>query len=338
MRRAVEVGDLPQGVERVLTLAALNHRFRTDLLRDPVAAAASKGIALAPVEAALLRASRPEQLSAMAERMVIPKSAERRSFVKAVSASIVAMVGGKAIMLCSGCTGMDTWHRDAAAPQKLDAANPHGPVQQWIELDGYTCYLYLPRWLADKTGYDHKVMIALHGEDETCLASVQRWATAAETRGFAIIAVSWTEAAATEDSKNQLARDLVGILRTYRTRFTYHTTSTAVLSSRGASTPIVFQAACMEPSNSLWTSVAFMGGVPEGDWVGDPTTAMASLQAKLPQSLYYLIGDADPEYEQATACIAALRTLRLNLYTPTISGPLTSAVLNFTDIAMALYL
>jgi hypothetical protein len=330
MRRAVEVSDLPQGVERVLTLAALNHRFRTELLRDPVAAAASKGIALDPVESALLRSARPEQLTAMAERMVVPKSSDRRSFVKAVSASIVAMVGGKAIMLCSGCTGMDTWRRDAGG----DAADRDAPVQQWTQLNGYTCYLYLSRQLADQAAYgaEHPVMIALHGEDETCLASVQRWGTAADTNGFAIVAVSWTEVAATAASKSQLARDLGGILQAYRTRFLNPSTRAAVLSSRGASTAIAFQAACLEPSNTVWTGAAFLGGVPAGDWISYPDTAMASLQAKVPDFLYYLRGDADPEYAQATACITALRSRNVNLYTPTVSGSLASAVLDFSEI------
>lgn len=332
MRRAVEVGDLPQGVERVLTLAALNHRFRMDLVRDPIAAAASKGIVLTPVEAALLRTCRPERLSAMAERMVIPRSPERRTFVKAVSASIVAMVGGKAIMLCSGCTGMDTWRRDAAASQGLDGGDRDAPVQQWLELDGYTCYLYLPRRLAELPTYDHPVMIALHGEDETCLASVRRWGAAADGHGFAIIAVSWTDVPATAASKSKLASDLAGILRTYRARFTFHLTSTAVLSSRGASTAIAFQAACVEPSNAVWTGAAFLGGVPDGDWVGDPATAMASLRATVPQTLYFVTGDADPEYQQASACAAALGSRQLNVFAQTIQGTLSTAVLDFTDI------
>jgi hypothetical protein len=332
MRRAVEVSDLPQGVERVLTLAALNHRFRLELLRDPVAAAASKGIALDPVETALLRTARPEQLTAMAERMVVPKSSDRRSFVKAVSASIVAMVGGKAIMLCSGCTGMDTWRRDAAGG--LDGAERDAPVQQWIQLNGYTCYLYLSRQLADQAAYggEHPVMIALHGEDETCLASIRRWGTAADTNGFAIVAVSWTEVATTAATKSQLARDLGGILQAYRTRFLNPPTRAAVLSSRGASTTIAFQAACLEPNNTVWTGAAFLGGVPDGDWISDPTTAMASLQAKVPDFLYYLRGDADAEYAQAGACITALRSRNVNLYTPTASGLLANAVLDFSEI------
>jgi hypothetical protein len=172
MRRAVEVGDLPQGVERVLTLAALNHRFRADLLRDPIGAAASRGIALDPMEAALLGAARPDQLGAMADALIIPKSPDRRGFVKAVSASIVAMVTGKAFLLCSGCTGVDAWNRDAAS--LADGRGSDAPDQRWTTLNGYTVYLYLPRVVADDPTHGHPVMIALHGEDETCLASVQR--------------------------------------------------------------------------------------------------------------------------------------------------------------------
>jgi hypothetical protein len=331
MRRAIEVSDLPQGVERVLTLAALNHRFRTDLLRDPVAAAQSKGIVLDPVESTLLRSVRTDQLAAMADRIVIPRSTDRRAFVKTVSASIVAMVTGKAIMLCSGCTGMDTWRRDAATSQGSDTGGSDlGADQQWVELNGYTCYLYLPRTVADNPTYGHDVMIALHGEDETCLASVQRWGAAAEKFSFGIVAVNWTDVAVTIAAKNQLARALSGILLAYSKQWNT-TNRSQTLTSRDGSTPIAFQAAYVEPGNAIWSRVSFLGGVPDGDWVNDAATASAAMQSNGPR-VYYLLGDADPEYTQATACVAALRSRGISVYSPKVSGSLSNAVLDFSEI------
>ena len=326
MRRAVEVNDLPQGVERVLTLAALNHQFRTDLLRDPVAAAQSKGILLDAVESALLRAARPEQLAAMADRIVIPPSSERRTFVKAVSASIVAMVTGKAIMLCSGCTGIDTWRRDASSPV-LDASDPDAPVQQWMDLNGYTCYLYIPAAVAADPTVGHGVMVALHGEDETCLASVQRWSAAAERFSFGIVAVNWTDVAVTEATKSQLARDLSGILQAYSQKWST-TERPCTLTSRGGSTPIVFQAGYVDPSSTTWTGIIFLGGVPDGDWVNDPVTASAGVRTNGPK-LYYVLGDADAEYQQGKACVLALSQLGTPTLSPTVAGSLSSAVLDF---------
>jgi hypothetical protein len=335
MRRAVEVSDLPQGVERVLTLAALNHRFREDVLRDPVGAAQSKGIVLDGVEAALLRSARPEQLAVMADRMVIPRSTDRRTFVKAVSASVVAMVTGKAVMLCSGCTGMDTWRRDAATAQGMDSDSANaGAVQQWTDLGGYTCYLYLPREVTDNPSHGHAVMIALHGDNETCLASVQRWSTAAEKYGFGIVAVNWSDVAVTAAAKSQLARDLGGILQAYSQKWST-TGCSCTLSSRGGATPIAFQAGYLEPSNLVWSHVAFLGGVPDGDWVGDPGAAVAAMRSEV-RGLYYLLGDADPEYTQGKACVTALRGRGLSVYSPTVSGSLSNAVLDFSEVYLSI--
>ncbi len=332
MRRAVEVADLPQGVERLLTLAALNQRFRADLLSDPVAAAAKRGIPLDPIEAALLRAAPPEQLGALADALVVPKSPDRRNFVKTVSASIVAMVTGKAFLLCSGCTGIDTWRHDAATTG-LDAGGTDAADQKWTTLAGYTVYLYLPRAVADNPKVGHPVLIALHGEDETCLASVQRWRTAAERYAFGLVAVNWTDGVVTLTSKAQLARDLPVILATYSNQWSTFG-QPCTLSSRGGSTPIAFAAAYLT-TDTPWRGVGFLGGVPDGDWVTDGATLAAAVPTGAPW-LYYLKGDGDPEYAQAMACITALRNRNLSVYSPTVSGSLAAATLDFSEIYQAM--
>ncbi|HQB43316.1 MAG TPA: Os1348 family NHLP clan protein, partial [Polyangiaceae bacterium] len=65
MHRAVQATELPQGVEQVLTIAALDPVFRAQVARDPISAAAAKGIRLDPVEAALLQSMPAQRLAAM---------------------------------------------------------------------------------------------------------------------------------------------------------------------------------------------------------------------------------------------------------------------------------
>ena len=72
MHRAVQVSELPTGIEQILTLAALDCALRERFASDPVGAAASKGVRLQPAEEALLRQTPSETLRARAEQIVIP--------------------------------------------------------------------------------------------------------------------------------------------------------------------------------------------------------------------------------------------------------------------------
>ncbi len=317
MHRAVDASLLPQGVEQVLTVAALDHRFREAVSRDPVAAAASKGIALDEVEAGLLRSVSPENLARMAERLVIPKSPGRRRFIKAVSASIVAMVTGKAVMLCSGCTGADSWVPDGGGE----------PEQKWMELAGHTCYVYLPATVVDYPGEPAPVMVALHGEAETCLSSVQRWNVAADSFGFSLIAVNWTEDAPTPQAKEELVADLDDIVAAFGDTYAV---GGVFLSSRGASTPMAFSAGYLVQDHR-WGAVAFLGGAPEGDWVNDADTLLQGLNES-PPALYYVMGEQDADFGQATAFTGALSGKGVTVHKDQRAGSTADAVLNFSDI------
>ena len=173
MHRAVNVADLPVGVEQALTLAALNHRFREALGRDPAAAAARHGIRLTAVEVGLLRDAGPERLADMAKRMLPPKDPGRRRFLRNVAASIVALIAGKAYLLCSGCTGVDTFvPQDGQLRQPLDTAPPRpDPIQEFATLAGHVCYIYVPGTV-QIAEQGKPLLVALHDETEACVANV----------------------------------------------------------------------------------------------------------------------------------------------------------------------
>jgi hypothetical protein len=144
MHRAVAVSDLPVGLEQVLTIAGLNFHFRRRLQEDPAGAAAGVGIDLDQTELELLGSVSAEQLEGMARRTVPPAGPSRRQFIRNVAASVVALVAGDAFLLCSGCTGADTWSYDQGphpdrSPDRIPAS-----VNKMVTLAGHVCYLYVP--------------------------------------------------------------------------------------------------------------------------------------------------------------------------------------------------
>lgn len=319
MHRAVEAKDLPQGVEQVLTLAGLDARFRSAVAIDPVKAAAAKGIRLDSVEASLLRALPPEQIASMAERLIIPRSAGRRTFMKAVSASVVAMVTGNAFLLCSGCTGADTWEQDAS------------PQQRWMNLAGYACYVSIPsEAAANPSGMSRPVLLAFHGEDETCLSSAQRWQAATEQYGFCLIAINWEDGAQLPDDRVELAKKLGSIVDDFEQEFPVDRTVVCV-SSRGRSADMLFDAAFLDASSLQFRAVAMLGGVPPGDWTKD-AEALLHGKTQLSERLYYVMGKADTDYEQAQSFASAAEARGATVKREVTSGSTSSAVLSFGTI------
>jgi hypothetical protein len=317
MHRSVAVEELPQGVEQVLTLAALDHRFRVEVGRDPLAAAASKGIRLDPVEAALLAAAPPAQLAAMAERLVVPRGIGRRHFVEAVSASVVALVTGKAMLLCSGCTGADT---------SWGVPDGNAPVQQWMNLAGHVCYVYVPAAVA-AAHTPAPLLVALHGADETCLASVQRWRTAADSFGFDLLAVNWTEDAPTPETWDALVADLPAIASAFATTYPIEG-ELRYLSSRGASTALAWRAGYLAAGG--FQAAALLGGVPDGDWVGDASPLVAAMVAT--PALYYVLGAADPDHAAGSAFYTAVTGAGVVGHLDALAGSTADAVLDFSAI------
>ncbi len=317
MHRAIDAAQLPKGVEQVLTLAALDHTFRQRVAQDPVTAAQEKGIQLDEIEAKLLQSTKPDRLAQMSEKLVIPKKPGRRQFIKAVSASIVAMVTGKAVMLCSGCTGADTWVDDK------------DPLQKWMDLGGHTCYVYLPKTVVAYPQSAAPVLVTLHGQGETCLSNVQRWYNTADMYGFSLISVNWTEEAITPEDKDKLIADLPQILDNFNNQYAIDR-SNLYLSSRGESTPMIWEAGFLR-DNQLWSGVVFLGGVPGGDWENNSAQLIEGIKTD-PPALYYVIGKEDPEYSQAVAFCEAADQAGVDLHKDEVEGSTSRAVLSFSEI------
>ena len=326
MHRAVSTADLPVGLEQVLTVAGLNYHFREELLRDPVKAAAGIGVQLDEAEVMLLRSAGPERVAEMARTTVPPKDT-RRQFVKSVAASVAALVAGEAYLLCSGCTGADSWERDAGP-----AADKGKPSVDLVStLAGYVCYLHVPGKVLDHMGSPHPVMVALHDESETALANSKRWHGVSDQHGVSIISVNWTEDAKTQAELDQLAKDLSDIVGAFGKTYPVDADRRYVV-SRGKSTPIVYKGAFLEDSG-FWAAAAFLGGAPLAKCeYGSSTPAPAGLVAA-PPALYYLLGKKDADYKLVNDCAEMFAFYKkMPVKTEVLEGATDSAVLKFDDI------
>lgn len=318
MHRAVEATDLPQGVEQVLTIAALDPVFRAQVARDPISAAAAKGIRLDPVEAALLQSMPAQRLAAMTERLIIPRSSGRRTFMKAVSASIVAMVTGQAFLLCSGCTGADTFEPDTE------------PEQRWMELAGYTCYVCIPTGIPEADAGTVPVVLALHGEGETCLSSAQRWQAVGEQAGFCLVAINWTEDARLPEQRKALVSHLQQIVEQLGEQLRI-STGDVYLTARGMAADLLVDAVYLGGSSLSCKAVNLLGGAPKGDWIGQADTLLAPLGAT-PPKLCYVLGKVDDDYAQGKAFAEALVARGVTVHRQELEEATDSAKLSFADI------
>ncbi|HEY3354213.1 MAG TPA: hypothetical protein VGQ83_13250 [Polyangia bacterium] len=95
---------VPTGLPRLLRLAAVDEKFRGELLarRDAVAAAA--GVELTASEQAILRAVPAAQLTGMIAGLP-PPTADRRGFLREAAASAVLLLGGAALSACTPSGG-----------------------------------------------------------------------------------------------------------------------------------------------------------------------------------------------------------------------------------------
>jgi len=316
MRRAVPVSELPVGIEQLLTLAALDPAFLLQVMKDPVDAAKTRGIRLDETEAALLRGAGPDRLRQMADRLIVPKTIGRGTFLKTVAASIVAMVTGQAFLLCSGCTGADTWESDGGKTR-----------QDWVTFDGYTCYLYVPEALVADPTLPAPIMVALHGEGETCLSNVQRWHSAADAYGFVLLSVNWNEQPLTDAGLSDLIQALASLATL---GLEGRASSGRFLCSRGTSTPLAFESGLVRHALA-WDGVVLLGGVPAGDWVAQPDQAAATISDN-PPAVYFVLGEADSEFAQAKACAAAMKAKGVTCQDKVVAGTTSSAVLEFATI------
>jgi len=335
MHRAVEVTDLPIGLEQALTVAALNYRFRDALRRNPVAAATAIGIRLDDAEVALMRTVSADRLADMARRMIPAPDASRRRFVKNAAASVVAMIAGKAFLLCSGCTGADTWgpmddytragNEDTRRPREIP-----DPVQKMATLASHICYLYVPGKVLSRRGQPAPVLLALHDEGEMCISNVQRWSAAADNYGFSIVSVNWTEEPKSAEDLEQLAVDLKEILLQFGMEYP-RDQARCYLASRGASTPIAFKAA-FENHSGLWAAATFLGGVPMEGCIYGLDVEVPFPLVEQPPALYYVVGQADPDFNQQNLCLEMFSFYDIDLKVEWLTGTTDQAQLHFSTI------
>ena len=330
MHRAVSTADLPVGLEQVLTVAGLNYHFREQLERDPEAAAASIGIQLDQTELMLLRSAAPGHVRELAAS-ILPVVEGRRGFVKAVAASVAAMVVGPTYLLCSGCTGADSWAPDGDMGLKPDQKIVTKPQQKMATIAGHVCYTYVPGHVVENPGSPCALLVALHDENEQAISNIKRWSHAADKHNFCIASVNWTEEPKTAKDLDKLAGDLLKIARGFSSKYPADTDQ-LYLASRGKSTPIVYQAAFLRDPGA-WAAAVFLGGVPATSCTyGLKTPPPSGWVTDMP-ALYYVLGIKDTDFSAQNKCMEMFSYYKkMPVSGKFYQGTTATAVLSFDEI------
>jgi len=217
-------------------------------------------------------------------------------------------------LLPSGCS-------DDAAPPRLDLSLD-APVAQtrWLELYGHLCLLHLPASVIATRPDRAPLLLAFHDLGESPPVSVDRWSAASDGAGFALLCPNWT--AESDERRLELLDHLIRIVEALD-RTQPIDPDRVCLSALGGATPFGFHGA-FERHSGRWAAVSFLGGVPEGDWVAAPATALAALTEK-PPALHYIYGATDPEHEAAKACASALAGRAVKVEASELPGSVASA-------------
>lgn len=329
MHRAVRVSDLPVGLEQALTIAGLNHSFREELKSDPVKAAARLGLELDPVEVELISSVSPAKLADMARRMLPPKDGSRRKFVRTMAASVVAMVAGNAFLLCSGCTGADSWEPDGGWPRQDIPPKLPDARQQMATLGNHICHTYVPGKVLAAPDTPAPLLVALHDDGEMCISNVQRWRAAADNYGFSILSVNWTEEPTDLDDLDKLATDLNAVAHDFAQLYPVDPAK-RYLASRGASSPVIFKAGIQ--LEGPWAAVVLLGGVPMETCTYGLEVERPFALVDTPPPLYYVVGQQDENFAAMNACAEMLSFYGLELKMEWLAGTTDTAQLSFSGI------
>ncbi len=89
----------PAGIDRLVSLAAGDARFRKRLFADRLRAARSAGVRLSESERTLLLATPDEHLAAIVDAVPQSRTA-RRTFIQSAAAWVVGVFGGVALTGC----------------------------------------------------------------------------------------------------------------------------------------------------------------------------------------------------------------------------------------------
>ncbi len=97
-----KMASVPVGIERVLYAAAVDPLFRTQLLEEREAAVKGRGFKLRESELAMLRLAPAAQLESIIDGLDTSEhSLKRRTFMRAVAASVVTLAAADTISACS---------------------------------------------------------------------------------------------------------------------------------------------------------------------------------------------------------------------------------------------
>jgi hypothetical protein len=97
--------EVPRGIEVLVKKAAIDPAFKELLLAERAAAAERIGLALEPVEAAMLSAAPAGQLQTIIARTTVPQE-HRRAFLGQAAAAMLAALGAVSASGCDASKGI----------------------------------------------------------------------------------------------------------------------------------------------------------------------------------------------------------------------------------------
>jgi hypothetical protein len=125
--------SIPQGMERLLTLAGISTEWREKLLVDPLGTAAAARIELSESERAILRATPPAALAQMAESFA--RRNGRFSLGKAAAGVAAAALLATGLAACGEMPGPTTGSRPDVPGPTPEPVREGAPVPQGIRPD-----------------------------------------------------------------------------------------------------------------------------------------------------------------------------------------------------------
>jgi hypothetical protein len=191
---------------------------------------------------------------------------------------------------------------------------------RWIELAGHLSLVYQPARAIAARPQPVPLLISLPAAGETAPASVERWRSAADADGFVLAVVNRGADPQTPEAQARLVDDLSKIAHDVR-QLQPIDLGRWHLAAFAAATPLAYRGA-FEAHSGDWASVAFVGGVPDGDWLGAPAAAAAKL-VSTPPPLFYAASEADGELAAAKACAAELARRGVTVTVEAVSGSLS---------------
>jgi len=301
-RSAGDAGEcgFPLGLDRVLVRAATDPAFRAALLADRRTAVAEAGLRLTDSEATILDAIPVEQLRQTIERVFVPRES-RRGFVKAASASVVALLAGEAVWNTAACGGAE-----GDVPNFPDVQVP-GDYE--ISLGGFGCLLHVPT--GHTAGSPTPLCLAFHGTTQANVDFAAFWRPVAEAQRFLVAAVGWT------GSADAAAAVAAGMLDSLTNDYDLNLAAPIVAAGFGAGATIALDAALFR--DPRFTGAIALSGAAPSDYASRPL-------ADTRTCAFCSVGRADPNHDLVVTQEAFFRGAGLSTHLVELDGG--------TDIAL----